>query len=270
MWLISTIAAESYPTLYIYIIFITNSIFAIRQLQHDLQRWSLINIPRKKNTRRTRDRIIDENNVYLVLTKTNSLLYLLQAYLWSTSLVILAPPLPLITLYREQLLPWFSPVSYLESRGHQRVARSFYEYLKWLVFVRSPRKKGYPYIISREVNEARQPHTCSRPCAFEEKKNDPPQGNPAAAKTHNEIHSSLATATASRRCATKHALRVRPYSAASIDPGFVEIGLVQLSQSVKTKNITRNTYIHADRQTGRQTDWQADRQTDRQTDRQSN
>ena len=124
-----------------YIIIITNSIFAIWQWQHELQRWSLINIPRKKNTRRTRDRI-DENNVYLVLTKTDSLLYPLQAYLWSTPLVILGPPFPLITLYREQLLPWLSPVSYLESRGHQRAARSFYEYLKWLVFEKSPRKKG--------------------------------------------------------------------------------------------------------------------------------
>ena len=29
-----------------------------------------------------------------------------------------------------------------------------------------------PYTTSREVNEARRPHTCSRPCAFE-KKNEP-------------------------------------------------------------------------------------------------
>ena len=32
--------------------------------------------------------------------------------------------------------------------------------------------------------------------------------------------------------------RVSPYSPDSIDPGFVEIGLVQLSQSVKTMNAT--------------------------------
>ena len=32
-------------------------------------------------------------------------------------------------------------------------------------------------ITSREVNEARRPHTCSRPCAFEEKKNHEITGN---------------------------------------------------------------------------------------------
>ena len=62
--------------------------------------------------------------------------------------------------------------------------------------------------------------------------------NPAAPTTHPEIHSSTATATTSRRRARKHVPRVSPYSPASIDPGFVEIGLVQLSQSVKTTNVT--------------------------------
>ena len=57
-------------------------------------------------------------------------------------------------------------------------------------------------------------------------------------QTHHEIHSSPATATTSRRLATKDVPRVSPYSPASIDPGFVEIGLVQLSQSVKTTNVT--------------------------------
>ena len=61
--------------------------------------------------------------------------------------------------------------------------------------------------------------------------------NAAAPKTHHEIHSSPVTATTSRRRATKHVPRVSPYSPASIDPGFVEIGLVQLSQSVKTTNV---------------------------------
>ena len=61
---------------------------------------------------------------------------------------------------------------------------------------------------------------------------------PAAPKTHHEIHSSPATATTSRRSATKHIPRVSPYLPASIDPGFVEIDLVQLSQSVKTTNVT--------------------------------
>ena len=36
----------------------------------------------------------------------------------------------------------------------------------------------------------------------------------------------------------KNVPRVSPYSPASIDPGFVEIDLVQLSQSVKTTNVT--------------------------------
>ena len=61
----------------------------------------------------------------------------------------------------------------------------------------------------------------------------------APPKTHNEIHSSPATASNSRPHARKHVPRVSPYSSASIDPGFVEIGLVQLSQSVKTTNVTQ-------------------------------
>ena len=89
-------------------------------------------------------------------------------------------------------------------------------------------------ITSREVNEARRPHTCSRPCAVEEEKTL----NPAAPKTHHEIHSSPVTATTSRRRAAKHVPRVSPYSPASMDLGFVKIGLVQLSQSVKTTNVT--------------------------------
>ena len=72
--------------------------------------------------------------------------------------------------------------------------------------------------------------------------------NPAALKTHHETHSSPATATISRRRATKHVLRVSPYSPASIDPGFVEIGLVQLSQSVKRRMLLMH------RQTDRPTD----------------
>ena len=88
-------------------------------------------------------------------------------------------------------------------------------------------------IASREVNEARGPHTCSRPCAFEVKKTKNKR-NPTTHITHHEIHSSPATATNSKRRATKNFPRVSPYSHASIDPGFVEIGHVQLSQSVKT------------------------------------
>ena len=97
---------------------------------------------------------------------------------------------------------------------------------------------------SREVNEAKRPHTCSRPRVFEEKKNERKTKKSAAPKTHHGIHSSPATATTWRRHATKHVPRVSPYSPASIDPGFVEIGFVQLSQSVKTTDVT-----HRDRQT---------------------
>ena len=45
----------------------------------------------------------------------------------------------------------------------------------------------------------------------------------------------------------KHVSRVNPYSPASIDTGFAEMGLARLSQSVKTTNVT-----HTDRY--RQTD----------------
>ena len=64
--------------------------------------------------------------------------------------------------------------------------------------------------------------------------------------THHEIHSSPATASNSQRHARKHVPRVSPYSPASIDAGFAEIGVVQLSQSVKTTNVTHT-------QTGGQT-----------------
>ena len=63
------------------------------------------------------------------------------------------------------------------------------------------------------------------------KKSGPP-------RTRNDIHSSPATGTTSRRRAIKHVPRRRPHSADSIDPGVVEIGLVQLSQSVKMTNVT--------------------------------
>ena len=72
----------------------------------------------------------------------------------------------------------------------------------------------------------------------------------APPKTHQEIHSSPATATTSRRRATINVPRVSPYSPASRDPGFVENDLVQLSQSVKTTNVTHTlTDIQTDRQT---------------------
>ena len=102
----------------------------------------------------------------------------------------------------------------------------------------------------REVNGARRPHTCSKPCAFEEKKTYKKHENPAAPTTHHEIHSSPATATTSRRRVTKHVPHVSLHSPTSTYPGFVEIGLVQLSQSVKTTNVT---HTHTDTQTDRQT-----------------
>ena len=66
-------------------------------------------------------------------------------------------------------------------------------------------------------------------------------------QTHHEIHSRPATATNSRRRAAKHVPRVSPCSPASIDPGFVQIGLVQLSQSVQTTNV-KHTRTHTYRQ----------------------
>ena len=59
------------------------------------------------------------------------------------------------------------------------------------------------------------------------KKSTPPE-------THHESHSSPATAITSRQRELKHVPRVSPYLPASIDPEFVEIGLVQHSQSAKT------------------------------------
>ena len=94
-------------------------------------------------------------------------------------------------------------------------------------------------ITSRDVNEARRPHTCSRPYAFFDEKKRKNSEIPAAPKTHHEIHGSSVTATTSIRRATKHVPRVCPFSPVSIDPRILEIGIVQLSQSVKTTNATQ-------------------------------
>ena len=85
-------------------------------------------------------------------------------------------------------------------------------------------------------------------CAFKEKKVGKKIKHEKShrTKTHHEIRSSPATATTSRRRAKKHVLRVIPYSPVSINSGFVEIGLVQLSQSIKVTNVT---HAHSDRQT---------------------
>ena len=71
--------------------------------------------------------------------------------------------------------------------------------------------------------------------------------NPAPPKAHHETHISPATATTSRRRTKNHVPRVSPYSPASIDIGFVEIGLAQLSPSVKTTNSMSHTRTHTDR-----------------------
>ena len=65
----------------------------------------------------------------------------------------------------------------------------------------------------------------------------------APPKTHHESHSSPATATTSRRRAKKDVPRVSPYSPASMNPGFVEIGLEQLSQSVKRRILHIHTAL---------------------------
>ena len=76
------------------------------------------------------------------------------------------------------------------------------------------------------------------------KKNEKKTRKSAASKTHHKIRSSRATVTTSRRRAMKYVPRVSPCSPAPVDPWFVEIGLVQLSPSVKTTNVTQT-----DRQT---------------------
>ena len=95
-------------------------------------------------------------------------------------------------------------------------------------------------ITSREVNEAGGDLilAAGRVRSKQKKSKKNTEKKSAPPKTHHEIHSSPAIASNSRRHASKHVQRVTPYSPASIDPGFVEIGLVQLSQSVKTTNVT--------------------------------
>ena len=98
---------------------------------------------------------------------------------------------------------------------------------------------------SREVNEARRPHTCSRPCAFKKKigkKKQHEKIRPTENTTRNPHQPS--DCNHSRQRATKRVPRVSPYLPDSIDPVFMAIGLVQLSQSVKTTNVT-----HTDRRT---------------------
>ena len=107
---------------------------------------------------------------------------------------------------------------------------------------------------SREEIETRRPHTCSRLCAFEEKKTKKKNTKISAPpKSHYEIHSNPATATISRRRATKHVPRVSQYSPAAIDlcENRPRTGL-----AISKKR--RMLHIHT------LTDTQTDRRTDRQ------
>ena len=108
---------------------------------------------------------------------------------------------------------------------------------------------------SRDVDEARRPHTCSTLCAFEEKKTKQKKTRKVrpAQNTHY-ILNSTAIATTSRRHAKVHAPHVSLCTSASIDTGFVEIVHAQLLQSITTTNVTHTP-----------TDTQTDRRTDRQT-----
>ena len=102
-------------------------------------------------------------------------------------------------------------------------------------------------INSREVNEARgglmlaAGHVRSKKKKNRRKKNTEKSAPPP--KTHHEIHSSPATASNSRRHARKHVTHVGPYCPASNNPGFVDIGLVQLSLGKNNKCYT-HTYRH--------------------------
>ena len=67
--------------------------------------------------------------------------------------------------------------------------------------------------------------------------------NPAALKTHQN-QSNTATAANSKRRTARQVPRVSPSSPACLDAGFVEIGYVQLSQSmVMRKNADRQYKI---------------------------
>ena len=73
------------------------------------------------------------------------------------------------------------------------------------------------------------------------KKSTPP-------KTHHDIHSSPATVTTSRRHATRHIPRVSSYTPTSIDPGFVEVGLVHpsplpMAQTASVSSFPRHAFL---------------------------
>ena len=75
-------------------------------------------------------------------------------------------------------------------------------------------------------------------CASEEERSRKiKRGKKTSHPKHHEIHSSPATAANSKPHAGKHVSRVSPYFPASIVPEFVEIGLVQLWQSITKTNV---------------------------------
>ena len=94
---------------------------------------------------------------------------------------------------------------------------------------------------------------CSGPTNLKMQSHGKHEIPPHPKHTNHEIYSSPAISATLRRRVTKHVPRVSPYSPASINPGFVEIGLVQLSKSVKATNDVTHTQYTADRQTDGQT-----------------
>ena len=93
------------------------------------------------------------------------------------------------------------------------------------------------------------------PCAIEEKKTrkNPPHPNTPRIPQQPTDHDHLETARDETR-----PTRYSPYSPASIDFGFVEIGLVQLSQSEKKTNVPHTL---TDTQIVRRPDGHTDRNT---------
>ena len=128
-------------------------------------------------------------------------------------------------------------------------------------------------INSREENEARQPYTCGRACAFEEKKKSKNKKHKKKRPTQNTPRNPQQPGDRGHLCTARDETPPTrlPILARFHRSRFVEIVLVQLSQSVKTTNVT-HTLIDTqteDRRTDRRTDGRTDRRTDRQTDGQT-
>ena len=89
--------------------------------------------------------------------------------------------------------------------------------------------------VRRKRKDRQKKHEKIRPT-----QNTPPNPQQPGDRDHLETAWGV-TATTSRRRVTRHAPRLSPYSPAFKDPEFVEIGFVQLSQSVKIESYT---YTH--------------------------